>query len=88
MTTIAQKIAAGSVLVSTPPLSYSQSWRYTLDGVSVLVTTADMIEIKRSSLISMSRMAGDKLRYYRTTAAERKERRAEYRKWKAARGIK
>ena len=85
--TIAQKIAAGSVLVSTPPTGYG-SWRYTLDGVSVLVTTADMIEIKRSSLISMARMAGDKLRYYRTTAAERKERRAEYRKWKAARGIK
>lgn len=86
--TIAQKVASGSVLISTPPTGYHQSWKYTLDGVPVFVTSDDIIEIARSSLISVSRMAGEKLRYYRTTHQERKERRAAYREWKRARGVK
>ena len=88
MTTIAEKIAAGAVLVATPSSDYGRSWRYTLDKVAVILRDEDMVAVLRSSLISVERLAGNKLRYYRTTPAERKERRAAYRKWKQARGVK
>ena len=88
MTTILDQITSGARLIATPPTTIGGRWTYKLNNKPTLLTAGQFMAVQRSTLVSVERLAGNRLLYRKMTQEERKAIRAQWREWKRKVGKK